>query len=414
MKALSIVVLAGMVGCAVVQPAPAAEAVKFKEKILWSLGSGTDGMGPWAGLTRVGGKLYGTTVAGGSHDYGTVFLVDLKTGAETLLYSFCSQTSCADGDTPEAGLIEVNGLLYGTTALGGGTGCGGNGCGTVYSIDPNTGTEKVIYSFSGGTHHGAYPEADLIEVNGALYGTTIIGGIDSCLGFGCGTVFSLNPATGQEKVVYRFCKHANCTDGASPQASLIDVSGALYGTTLAGGPYCHGRYQDGCGTVFSLDPGTGTEKVLYSFCSQTNCADGAGPFAGLTEARGRLYGTTWEGGGEDEHGVVFSFDPGSGKEKLLYSFCSRQNCADGAYPYGLLIQANGALYGTTYGGGSGYGTAFAFDPQTGAETVLHTFSDGSDGAYPIAGLIDVKGTLYGTTLEGGTYGGGTVFAIEKR
>ena len=83
-----------------------------------------------------------------------------------------------------------------------------------------------------------------------------------------------NAAGGQwtEKVLYRFCAQNNCTDGYTPQAGLVtDRAGNLYGTTYWGGT--GGVAGVGEGTVFELQP-DGTETVLYSFCSQKNCADG--------------------------------------------------------------------------------------------------------------------------------------------
>jgi uncharacterized repeat protein (TIGR03803 family) len=118
---------------------------------------------------------------------------------------------------------------------------------------------------------------------------------------------------------------------------------------------------------------------------------------------------------------VFALDPNSGVETALYSFCSQQKCSDGSGPVASLVDAKGTLYGTTFHGGSrgcehqGCGTAFALDLDTGAETVLHSFcprTNCPDGALPQAGLIDVNGTLYGTTLFGGANGGGTVFALK--
>jgi len=131
-------------------------------------------------------------------------------------------------------------------------------------------TENVLYSFGGGSD-GEYPGAGLIEVNGILYGTTVQGGGTGCGGDGCGTLFSLDPASGAERVLYSFCSRTGCKDGASPESALIDVKGILYSTTESGGVNTACGGTDDCGTVFSLDPGTGEEKVLYSFCSYPIC-----------------------------------------------------------------------------------------------------------------------------------------------
>jgi uncharacterized repeat protein (TIGR03803 family) len=124
----------------------------------------------------VKGSIYGTTASGGAHTYGTVFLFDLSSGAEKVLYSFCNTgPNCSDGSEPAAGLIHSNGTLYGTTYFGGGTGCDGiYGCGTVFSLDQRTDAETVLHAFSGGAD-GEFPLGNLIDLNGVLYGTTFKG-----------------------------------------------------------------------------------------------------------------------------------------------------------------------------------------------------------------------------------------------
>jgi hypothetical protein len=181
------------------------------------------------------------------------------------------------------------------------------------------------------------------------------------------------------------------------------------------------------------------EKVLYRFCQQANCADGASPYAGLvSDAAGNLYGTTVGGGtgitgdagcGQGYFtvgcGAVFRLSPnkdGSWTEAVLYSFCASNGCPDGAAPIGgLIIDSKGNLYGTTLEGGStGNGVAFELAPNpdnTWAETVLHSFCPegggcSNDGGNPAAALLmDQAGNLYGTTGYGGAYSGGIVFEL---
>lgn len=315
-----------------------------------------------------GGTLYGTAAFGGTGagglGGGTLFALDPTTGKEKVLYTFCSLTDCADGDDPWSGVIDVRGLLYGV-AGGGGVGEGG---GTVFAWDPDTGAETLLYSFCSQENctDGAGPTA-LIDTNGTLYGATIAGGSFDCQdsGQGCGTVFSLDPNTGMETVLHSF---GNGADGANPFAGVIDVNNSIYGTTHAGGIVgCYAKL--GCGTVFSLDLSTDTETVLYSFCSQENCTDGANPYSGLIDVDGVLYGTTGTGGvagcGGYGCGTVFSLDPGTGTETVLYAFCSRTNCTDGAEPLAGLIAVDGKLYGTTAGGGTyGYGTVFVLKQKS--------------------------------------------------
>lgn len=142
-----------------------------------------------------------------------------------------------------AGLLQVNGMLYGTTQYGGsGLLCGeGDGCGSVFSINPVTGAETILHFFKDDGKDGRNPMGGLIEVNGKLYGTTEKGGAN-----GLGTVFSLDLSTGKERVIYSFCGQQNCSDGSYPFDSLIEVGGTLYGTAGGGGI--------SAGAVFSLKP----------------------------------------------------------------------------------------------------------------------------------------------------------------
>jgi uncharacterized repeat protein (TIGR03803 family) len=315
-----------------------------------------------------------------------------------------------DGALPQAGLIrDVAGNLYGTTTLGGATStCDPPyGCGVVFKLSPS-GTETVLHSFTGGAD-GAYPYyAGLVQdAAGNLYGTAREGGATSTCDppYGCGVVFKLTPS-GTETVLYSFTGGA---DGGYPFAALIrDSSGNLYGTTSAGGRVNRLCLRGTCGVVFKLSA-TGTETILHSF---TRGFDGAEPYAGLTQdAAGNLYGTTSDGGASGL-GVVFELvrcsSVAAGYEfKVLHTFTG---VVDGAFPIGGLVRdASGGLYGTTSGGGESSacgtlsetcGVVFRLSP-TGTETVLHNFA-GVDGGKPWAGLIqDAAGNLYGTTLVGG-------------
>jgi uncharacterized repeat protein (TIGR03803 family) len=324
-----------------------------------------DGALPAAGLIDVTGNianttLYGTTSWGGPNcpsqePCGTVFALDPTTGAEWVLYSFCSQYMCTDGAFPVGRLIDVNGMLYGTTDTGGSGGYGGQSLGTVFALDPKTGDETVLHTFCQQQKctDGQNPTG-VIDVNGILYGTLAGGG-----SYLRGAVFSLDLSTGAESLVYSF--GTNSPDGTDPAFGLTDINGTLYGTTFGGGIDGCGGF--GCGTVFSIDPGTGVETTLYSFCQRRNCTDGATPLANPVALNGVLYGTTAYGGaigcGGSGCGTVFSLDPGTDAEKVLYAFCSQQNCADGASPSASLIIVNGKFYGTTAVGGTiGQGTVF--------------------------------------------------------
>src|SRR5262249_19525427 len=118
------------------------------------------------------------------------------------------------------------------------------------------------------------------------------------------------------------------------------------------------------------------ESVLYSFCAQSSCSDGAGPISDLiADSSGNLYGTANTGGGDCSCGVVFKVTP-EGAETVLHTFTGQ----DGAYPVGaLLMDASGNLYGAAEGGVNGYGEVFKIGTD-GSQRVLYSFSGGKDGA----------------------------------
>jgi hypothetical protein len=199
-----------------------------------------------------GTRFYGTTTYGGSGsctspDYtsgcGAVFSVT-EQGREKVIYSF---TGAANGAYPLGVLLKVGKTYFGTTSIGGTNGCYQlQGCGLIFLVT-DQGTENTVYAFKGGTD-GASPTTDLIDVNGTMYGTTPEGGGTGCGGYGCGIVFSITPA-GVENVIYTFQGGA---DGANPSGPLMAVAGVLYGVTGGGGG--NGCEQYGCGTLFAVTP----------------------------------------------------------------------------------------------------------------------------------------------------------------
>jgi len=268
--------------------------------------------------------------------------------------------------------------------------------------------EIVVHNFNG--KNGVRPVASVIfDAAGNLYGTTSGGGA-----YNNGMVFELSPKAGgswAEKLLHSF--NNNGKDGLDPLGVTFDAAGNLWGTTYAGGAY-------GRGTVFELSPKTGggwAEKIVHSF---GNGADGSSPYAGLIlDAVGNLYGTTVAGGVYGV-GAVFELSPKAGGgwgEKLLHSFSSSSE--DGNSPVaGLVFDASGNLYGTTFSGGtSGGGTAFELTPAARGEwieNVLHNFGNGTDGVNPIGGLIfDGAGNLYGATNWGGVSLDGMVFELSR-
>jgi len=304
-----------------------------------------------------------------------------------------------EGAIPTAGLVQgADGNFYGTTYLH-----GVHHLGTVYKISPS-GTLTTLHSFNG--MDGANPRAGLVlGTDGNFYGATFFGGIaphpcDRKKGLGCGTVFKITPS-GALTTLYSFCSQSNCTDGAEPYSGLIQgTDGAFYGTTPFGGAIA---CPEGCGTIFKITP-SGTLTTLYTFCPNGigYCDDGYFPYAGLTQSTdGNFYGTTADGGRHD-FGTVFKITPG-GMLTRLHSFCTQgDSCDDGYYPNAALVQGNdGNFYGTTeFGGATQLGNLFKVTP-TGTLTVLYTFCP--QGLYHCAdGAAPIAPLIKGT--DGNFYG----------
>jgi uncharacterized repeat protein (TIGR03803 family) len=378
----------------------------------------SDGLHPSSVVEGLDGSLYGTTAGGGNRLGGTIFDIAVGSGI-TELHSFCVQEFCRDGGYPQAGLdLAMDGNFYGTT-VGGGL-C----CGTIFKMDA-AGTYTDLYHFCAlpNCADGEKPYAGLVQgTDGNFYGTTLSGGAN-----GSGTVFKVT-AKAELTTLYSFCSQTRCIDGSSPPSALVQATdGNFYGTTTYGG-------SNDSGTVFRITP-AGVETVLYSFCSQSNCADGSFVQSALIQAaNGNFYGTTPNGGANTNDdicpsgcGTIFEITP-AGQLTTLYNFCSQSDCTDGAASLAGLVQAtDGNLYGTASDGGTyDNGTVFQVTPA-GKLTTLHNFcaqlnpeSNCSDGSLPVASLIQATdGSLYGTTERGGLgragncyHGCGTIFSVS--
>jgi uncharacterized repeat protein (TIGR03803 family) len=404
--------------------APALQAQTFT--VLHSFTGGVDGNWPAAGLTMdAEGNLYGTTEYGGHEGVhcdggacGTVFKLTRR-GSTWVLNSVYEFKGGLDGKFPVARVVfGPDGRLYGTTSRGGGSGYGGEGNGTVFSLTPPATVcksavcpwaETIVYRFGGAD--GDVPNGEVVfDQTGNIYSTTQGGGGLAC---NCGVVYKLTPSNGSwtEHILYSF---TGAADGASPNGTLIfDSNGSLYGTTLLGGG-AFSECSGGCGTVYELTPsGSGwTENTLYAFQDQD---DGAFPVAGLIfDQEGNLYGAA-STGEVNNGGTVFELTHSSGNWTFLplFSFPSMTFGSPGPQA-SLVMDAAGNLYGTTLTDGA-YGEGSAFKLSNGSlgwtQTVLHDFTGGSDGAVPFSNLVfDTSGNLYGTAAGGGT-GAGVVFEI---
>jgi len=312
--------------------------------------------------------------------------------------------------------------------------------------------ETVLYSFQGGADGSGPVGSIVMDKQGNIFGATSY--TNPCVtSLQCGSVYELSPPQQPgdpwtETTLYDF-QGFNHGDGGSPEGGLVqDAAGNLYGTTAygGGGPCILLGSAVGCGTVYELvrpqkPGGAWKEKGLYSF--QGN-QDGQFPIGDLVfDKRGSLYGATWFGGGQGATcdplyaycGTIFELTPPrtTGKnvwiEKVLHSFAG-VDAGDGGQPNGgLILDEAGAIYGTTYIGGSncaqnsgqGCGTLFQLIPQQDgsrpwSEAVLHSFGAGDDGGGPNGNLIfDKRGSLYGTTVGGGNsnFPSGAVFRCTR-
>ncbi|HEX4079704.1 MAG TPA: choice-of-anchor tandem repeat GloVer-containing protein [Rhizomicrobium sp.] len=326
-------------------------------------------------ITDTNGNLYGTTLYGGKAKRGTVFELSPQKGGKgwklTNLYQFCPNgSSCSHGDESATGLTYAGAAagelydgsspLYGTTLLG-----GTHNGGAVFELwPPKQGkewAERVLYNFCSRTNcaDGETPSATpIIDQAGNIYGSAVNGGKDG----GGGVVYVLSPRVGgeswKEAVIHSFAY------GSRPATVLMDSSGDVYGVTV-GVTYNRGMFYE----IFRSDA-KWRFRSLYSFCAFQNCADGAYPIDIVMDSSGDFFGAAMSGGANGQGGAVFEFAPDGSKWKLsvLYSFCSQIDCADGKEPVTVTLGSHGSLYGTTefggkHGGEDGAGVAFELKAQ---------------------------------------------------
>ncbi len=322
-----------------------------------------------------------------------------------VIYSFAGAN---DGEYTDTDLvIDSAGNLYGTSVQG-----GAFGGGTVFRLTPsgNGWIHTVLYSFTGGADGGEPYKGVTLDVQGNLYGTAVTGGTGSCEG-GCGVVYKLTNSGGSwsQSVIHYF---SGGNDGSGPGAGLtIDNHGNLYGMAPTGG-------ANGLGVIYRLNPDTSGNwkfKVIHTFTGGT---DGATGSAGrLLLHSGHLYGVATAGGANGK-GAAFELTPSQAGEWNLNTIYAFKGQPDAGFPYGgLLLDASGNLYGTTYyDGANNLGSVYQLSPAaTGQwkEKVLYSFKGGRNGQNSISNLVfDAAGNLYGTTSEGGAACScGTIFKL---
>jgi uncharacterized repeat protein (TIGR03803 family) len=410
---------------AVLLPAQSADSAGYTLKTLYSfcVPSGCpDGYFPVAGVVAdKSGTLYGSAEGGGKFGGGVIFSLTPKNGTYKFrtLYSFCKQSGCTDGSSPQGTLVEdVNGNLYGTTAD-----AGSQHAGTIFRLSPGAKgwKYKVIYTFctEAKCADGAVDQYGLSYKgqtagkpwNGKspLFGSTNSGGAHNN-----GTIFVLTPNGSQ----WDYAVIHNIQTGMVPNLVLVDQGGNLFITSQQGG-------ANGGGNFYTLANGTWKEGTIHSFCSVGNCADGEFPTGTLAlDGDGNVFGVTTLGG-SGGNGVLFE-RPASGGFAVVYNFCSDGSC--GVFPQDLSFgNVSHNLFGVAEEGGSnndGVVFAFAFKNGIWNQKVIEDFcADGNctSGAYPEAPILeDASGNLFGTTVYGGNLacggggGCGTVFELKKK
>jgi uncharacterized repeat protein (TIGR03803 family) len=253
------------------------------ETVLHSFGKSSDGVYPTQGLIMdKAGNLYGTTIGGGSSDWGTIFKLD-SAGNETILHSFAGGQF--DGAEPEYGHLTMDkaGNLYGVAGGGGSTGNG-----VLYELSKK-GRFTILHSFAGGKSDGCTPLGTVAtDKAGNFYGATM-----ECGSHNYGTVWRLS-RSGTETILHSF----SARDGCNPYGDVAqDLRGNLYGVTARCGVHHYG-------TVYELSA-KGKLTVLHSFSG----SDGAAPLGEILRgAEGTLFGTT-VAGGTYGNGTVWKYVP---------------------------------------------------------------------------------------------------------
>lgn len=358
--------------------------------VLYNLGvHANDPINPSGSLAQGrDGAMYGTSYDGGLYGQGTVFKVTTA-GKVNVLYSFCAQANCSDGNNPDGGLtLRPDGHFIGTTLTG-----GSYGYGTIFDVT-QTGDYHVLYNFTGGTD-GAFPSAaPILGPDGSYYGTTAQGGGAP----GCGSIYRIRNSgatLGGFQLLYDF----DNTHGCEPAAPLVlGTDGELYGPTIYGGNASYG-------VIFKIAT-TGQFKVLHNFQGDGDGFDPGGPL--IQGSNGNFYGTT-RGVGTPHGGGVFQMTP----DGTLTSLHHLNGTSDGDYVTAGVVEAtDGNFYGAAeeggindnYNCGTGCGTLFRAS-ATGSFSVLYSF-DFTSGYFPVSiPFQHTNGTLYGDTYWGGMTGG---------
>jgi uncharacterized repeat protein (TIGR03803 family) len=336
------------------------------------------------------GNLFGATTVGGAFGAGTIF--EVKQGSNTV--AVLANFNGTNGIAPGGLILDSNGNLFGTTAYGG---IGfdpahpdpGAGYGTVFELASGSSTITTLASFDGSNGslpgydsiygNDTYPGSLIADSHGNFFGTTLVGGA-----YNHGTVFELPSGSGNITTLASF----DGTNGAAPAPTLaLDSSGNLFGTTMLGG-------ASSSGTVFEVQPGSGTSTVLANLNTHTG-NDGL-----VLDSSGNLYFLA--------SNQIFELPQGSGTATTLVDFGPDPTYGE---PDGnLIVDNNGNLFGTCMGGPLGGGGVFEIKQGSSTITGLANLPGRYYGSDAISLIEDTSGNLFGTT-RGYLDTEGTIFEV---
>lgn len=351
--------------------------------VIHAFDQGTEGYRNYSPLVQdANGRLYGTNTAGGKNAQGTIFALNPDGTGHAVLHHFkSSELWGAFGGV----IVGNDGRLYGTTSSSATT------WGGVYAINRDGTGFTALRQFTG--PDGIVSKAGLLQgSDGRLYGCNTVGGANNH-----GTVFAIQPDGTGFVVLHHFSSTLN---GREPLGTLIQgTDGRLYGTTSEGG-------ASNGGTVFALNA-NGTGFVVLRHL--TPASDGSAPFAGVIQGQdGRLYGTCRNGGAS--FGTVFALNTDGSGFTVLRTLTNA--VAGPILPEGRLTQLpDGRLVGTS--ARQGDNTIFAISPDGSGFGAVKVIDGDAQGYFLRAGLLlAADGRLYGTAQSGGLHQAGTLFRLN--
>jgi uncharacterized repeat protein (TIGR03803 family) len=373
--------------------AAAASAQTYTVLHSYPVGSGsTSGIGaPQMMAQGRDGNFYSTVSNAGTHNDGVVYKIT-PGGGYSVVYNFCSLTSCVDGSSPAGGVtLGFDGNLWGTTVGGGGSGKAG----TLFKLTP-AGKLTTIHAFANGTDDSV-PNFTVVQgQDGNIYGVS-----ERQYTTQNGSFFKSTPA-GVFTVPHTFVY----TDGRSPNLPVQGSDGSYYGTAYSGGTKAYG-------VVYKTTP-AGVTTVLHNFIG--GATDGCYPEGQLVQGNdGNFYGVT-AGCGATNKGIIFKISPSGTTFSIQHNFCSIAYCTDGYFPYaGLILGTDGNFYGTSQGGTKNAGAIYKLTPA-GVFTSLYNFCDPTcdNGFYTGTPLVQhTNGKFYGNT-SGNSLGGAVLYSLNMK